>query len=172
MEEKEKTLGADGRLFSERDTVGKISSKLLSKHDSMDSVIDVQRKSQEEYLTNLIECINNHKEVFPGDFYVIVITKNERLMPNVFRSYFLARISCPTPDYDQSVFKYYRDDEHAEHIWTIPSKDACHYLQEHANYIVPAERGLLECVLGFVDGSLLKLSKQLNGEEPDTPFIA
>jgi hypothetical protein len=172
-EKKEKdVLGVDGRLHSERDTVGKISSDLLQKHDTSDTVIDLQRKMQEEYIKNLIECIDNHKTVFHSDFFVIVITKNEKLMPNVFRSYFLARLSCPSPEYDQSVFKYFRADERAEHIWTVPSKDACYHLREHANYVVPAERGLLEYVQRFFDGSLLKLSKQLNGEQADTPFIA
>lgn len=172
MKEKEKKLDASGRLYTERDTVGKISSDLLIKNDGLDSVIDVQRKSQEDYLNNLIECINNHKEVFPSDFFVVVITKNEKLMPNVFRSYFLARISCPSPEYDQSVFKYYRDDERAEHIWTVPSKDACYYLKENVNYVIPEERELMYNACRFLDGSLLTLSKQLNGEQADTPFIA
>jgi hypothetical protein len=127
---------------------------------------------QEDYLNNLIDCINNHKVVFPNDFYIIVITKNERLMPNVFRSYFLGRISCPTPEFDQSVFRYYKDGDRAEHVWTVPSQDACYYLQENANYIIPEERELLGYAMRFLDGSLLKLSKQLNGEEPDTPYIA
>lgn len=155
-----------------RDTVGKISSELLQKDMGPQTIIDMQRKIQEDYLSHLVECINNHKTIFTDDFFVIVITKNERLMPNVFRSYFLARISCPSPEYDQTVFKYYKNDEKVEHIWTVPSKYACYHLKDNAQYIIPEERELLHFALRFLDGSLLKLSKQLNGEEPDTPFIA
>jgi len=172
MKEKKEKLGLDGRLHSERDTVGKISSDLSQKNMGSQNIIDLQREMQEDYLKHLIECIDNHKHIFLSDFYVIVITKNEKLMPNVFRSYFLARLSCPSPEYDQSVFKYFRDDERAEHIWTVPSRDACYHLKDNANYVVPAERGLLEYVQRFFDGSLLTLSKQLNGEQADTPFIA
>ena len=172
IKKEKELLGADGRLHSDRETVGKISSDLSQKDMGSQNIVDLQRKMQEEYLQNLIECINNHKSIFPGDFFIIVITKNEKLMPNVFRSYFLARMSCPSPEYDQSVFRYFKDGEHAEHIWTVPSKDACYHLKENANYIVPAERGLLEYVQRFFDGSLLTLSKQINGEEADTPFIA
>lgn len=172
MKEKKIILNPDGRTQSDRETVGKISSDLIQKDMGAQTVVDMQRKMQEEYLQHLVECIDNHKNIFPGDFYVVVITKNEKLMPNVMRSYFLARISCPTPEYDQSVYKYFKNDERAEHIWTVPCRDACYYLKDNANYIIPAERGLLEHVMKFLDGSLLTLSKQLNGEEADTPFIA
>lgn len=154
-----------------RETVGKVSSDLLQKDMGPQTVVDMQREMQKDYLKNLVDCINNHKNVFPSDFFIVVISKNERLMPNVFRGYFLARLSCPTPEYDQTVFKYNKDAEYVEHIWTIPSQDACNYLHENAKYVVTEEQELLQYVLRFLDGSLLKLSKQLNGEEPDTPFI-
>lgn len=155
-----------------RETVGKVSSELLQKDMGPQNVVDMQREMQKDYINHLIECINTHKNIFVSDFYVVVISKNERLMQNVFRSYFLARLTCPTPEYDQSVFKYYKDSEHVEHVWTVPSQDSCYYLRDNAQYVVPEERELFGYVMRFLDGSLLTLSKQLNGEEPDTPFIA
>jgi len=55
-------------------------------------------------------------------FYVCVITKKERLMDNVLRNYFLARSTCPTPQYDQTVYKYHRDSGAIQFLWVLPSK--------------------------------------------------
>lgn len=157
---------------TKRDTVGKISSELLQKNDGPQSVIDMQRAMQEDYLDHLKQCIETHKNKFPGDFYVVVITKNEKLMPNVFRNYFSARISCPTPEYDQSVFKYFAQTEHVEYLWTVPSKDACIHLKENAQYVVKEEQQLLKFAVQFLDGTLDNVAKHLNGESIDSILLA
>jgi hypothetical protein len=155
-----------------RETVGKVSSDLLQKEQTSQSPIELQRAMQEEYVDYLINCVQDHRKIFEGDFFVIVITKNEKLMPNVFRNYFFARTSCPTPEYDQTVFKYASAEEQIQYLWTIPSKDACIHLRDNALQVVPEERELLKFVLQFGDGTLYKLSKQLNGEiELETPKI-
>ncbi len=154
-----------------RDTVGKISTDLLSKPVETRSPIELQRAMQEEYIKNLCDCVEANKNEFFGNFFIIVITKNERLMPNVFRNYFYARQTCPTPDYDQSVFKYNREAESIEFIWVIPSQDASHHLKQNANYVVPEEQDLLRFVLAFADGTLYKLAKKLNGEKDDSIIL-
>lgn len=153
-------------------TVGEHSVELAQKKQEKISIIEQQEAMQEDYLANLIECVQEHKKSFPGDFYVVVITKNEKLMPNVFRNYFTARQSCPTPNYDQTVFRYIRAAEEIEYIWTIPSREASHHLKNNALQVHPSEKELLNMVLAFADGSLYKLSKQLNGERDDSPLIA
>lgn len=154
-----------------RETVGKISTDLLKKTPDTQSPIELEREMQKEYMDNLIACINDHKKIFDKDFYVVVITKRERLMQNVFRNYFMARLSCPTPDYDQSVYKYDHKNEELSYIWTIPSRDTAYYLREHAMEVAPEENQLLNFVLEFADGTLYKLAKKLNGEALDSPLI-
>ncbi len=154
-----------------RETVGKISSELLQKTPESRDPIELQRAMQSEYIHELKECITSHIKLFDDDFYIVVITKNEKLMPNVFRNYFSARLSCPTPDYDQAVFKYFKQTEHAQFLWVIPSKDACCHLRDNASHIVPEEQELLKYVLQFFDGSLLKLAKKMNNEEIDSILV-
>lgn len=157
--------------MKKKETVGKIARDLMEKKPESRDPIEIQKAMQEEYLKELINCVEAHKNVFPSDFFIVVITKNEKLMPNVFRNYFYARQSCPTPDYDQSVFVYKRADDAIEYIWTIPSKDACHHLKDNALLVVPEERPLLKFVLEFADGTLYKLCKKLNNEEEQSPLI-
>jgi len=163
----------EGELMTKkRETLGKISSDLLQKQPEERSVVELERSMQEDYLDHLKECVATHAKIFPDNFYIVVITKNEKLMPNVFRNYFSARLSCPTPEYDQSVFKYIKESEHVEYLWTVPSKDACIHLKENAQYVVKEEQELLRFVLHFLDGTLLNVSKHLNGESIDSILLA
>lgn len=103
----------------ERKTVGKISQELLLKPDRKQGVIDTQREMNKEFIPGLEECVRRHKH-WDKPFYVVVINKRERLMVNVIRQYFLARKTLPTPDYDQSVFKYTPATGDLEFLWVVP----------------------------------------------------
>ena len=117
-----------------------------------------------DYEKNIFECVTTHKKVFFTDFYIVVLTKKERLMKNVIRNYFLARHSCPTPDYGQTVYRYNRKKDIINFMWVIPSKDSCYLLKDNALEVVPEERELLKYVLDFADGTLMKWAKKLNNE--------
>lgn len=151
-----------------KQTVGAQVEPLLQKEPDSRDPIELQREMQKDYHDNLIQCINDFKKNNRGDFFVVVLTKNEKLMPNVFRNYFFARRTCPTPNYDQSVFLYRSDLEMAEYIWTIPSQDACMHLRYNAHLVAPEERQLLGFVLDFADGTLYELCKKLNKEQKDS----
>lgn len=155
-----------------RETIGKLSSDLIIKSPDTRSPIEQMRENLSEYESNIWQCVERYKKQFPGNFYVVVITKNERLMPNVFRNYFTARLSCPTPDYDQTVYIYRRSDESLEFLWVIPSRDASIYLKNNALYVEESERNLLKFVLEFADGTLFKLAKKLNGEKEESVELA
>lgn len=154
-----------------RPSIGESVSQLLSTTPDSCDPIEIQRTMQKEYLDNLLHCTSEHRKKVLSDFFVVVITKNEKLLPNVFRNYFFARNSCPTPDYDQSVFKFCADTEDLAFLWSIPSMDACIHLRENAVLVAPEERELLACVLNFADGTLYKLAKQLNREQIDSGLL-
>jgi len=148
-----------------KETIGKVAvDGMLKDHDTR-SVVELEQEMQKEYMNELLNCIDAHYNKWTTDFYVSVITKREVILHNVLRNYFTARLSCPTPTFDQSVFKYHRQDGKVEYLWTVPSEDACIHMKENALAIVDEERPLFNFVLQFSDGTLLKLAKKLNGEE-------
>lgn len=151
-----------------RETVGKISSDLLKKIPVTNDPIEIERAMHSEYVKNIIDCINDAPASFGNDLFIVVITKKEPLMPNVLRNYFLARTTCPTPDYDQTVYTYQKDADDLRFLWVIPSKDACLYLKDNALSVSAEEKQLLRFVLDFADGTLYKLAKKLNGETKDS----
>ncbi len=154
-----------------RDTVGKLSSELLIKQvDDTHSAYDQMQEQLTEFEREFYACIETHEKIFPIDFYVVVLTKRERLMPNVFRNYFLARLTCPTPDYDQSVY-HYKPPDTIKYLWTIPDKTSCEIFRDDPLNVPSQERELLNNVLDFYSGDLLRRAKRLNGERPESPFI-
>lgn len=152
-------------------TVGAHSLELSQKTPESVDPIELERAMQEDYIKNIGEAVDAGIKQWTTDFYIVVITKNEKLMTNVFRNYFTARQSCPTPEYDQSVFKYKATAGTVEYIWTVPSKDSVIHLIKNSHEVVNAEKELLMMCRKFVDGSLFLLSKKLNGEQDDSTFL-
>lgn len=148
-----------------RETVGKLSSDLSLKQPETRSPIEQMRENLTDYDKNLHECIAAGKKVYPGDFFIEVITKQEPLMPNVIRNYFLHRYSCSTPNYDQIMYKYTLENDQITFLWVIPSRAICHLLLEHRLEVPVEEYGLLDFVLQFERGDLFRMCKTLNGEE-------
>lgn len=152
--------------MTERKTVGQVATELAAQQDRPVSPVEQMYENLSEYERNVAQCIDTHKKIFPGDFYVIVVTKKERLMPNVLRNYFFARLSCPTPDYDQTVYRYRRTEDQIEFLWVIPSQDTCYLMLENKQQVAPAEYALLNYVVKFYDRTLFKLAQSLNNEVP------
>ncbi len=149
----------------ERDTVGKLSSELLPHQiDDKHTPEDQMRESLTDYEKNIEEAVQRGLLEFAHDFYIVVITKKERLMQNVIRNYFGIRKSCPTPEYDQAVYKYNRHSDVLEFLWVLPSKDTCMAFRACPTWAPLEEQELLKFVLDFYDGTLLTLVKKLNNE--------
>ena len=85
-------------------------------------------------------------------------------MKNVIRNYFIHRKTCPTPTYDNVVYRYNFKDEFIELLWVLPSRDTYNMMLNRAVEIPKEQHELLQYVLDDHDGTLLHICKQLNGE--------
>lgn len=159
------------KIVKTKSTVGKIATDLQKQQPQKIKVLDQAAEMKKDYMNNLFEAVDRGCKLYDTDFFIHVETKQEPLLPNVFRDYFILLKNCPTPNYDQSVFKYNRQAGQIEYIWTIPDRDTCHHLKMHATEVVPEERQLLYYVLKYTDGTLFKLMKKLNGEKLETPEL-
>lgn len=177
------------RIMKKRETVGKIAQDILNKTPETLDPIELQQEMQKEYIDNLIfavehakkraDCSTFHEnkpcdilEARLGDFYIIVITKKERLLQNVVRNYFFTRDACPTPDYDQAVYRYNSHDDSIEFVWVIPDKETCLMMLDNKMHIPPEQGQLLQFILDFKDGTLFMKAKKLNGEEVESSLLA
>ena len=146
-------------------TVGAAAVELQTKASAeTHSIIDQTQEQISKYHDNLIQCVHDHKSKFMDNFYVVVLTKKERLLENVVRNYFFARKTCPTPDYDQAVYFYDYKTEDLSFIWVIPDRETCNLLIKNMSQVAPEEQELLQYVIDFASGKLMWLAKQRNGE--------
>ena len=172
MEEKKIVL-VDSTV-DKKETVGKIATDLQAKDDGYQiNAIDQAAENTKDYLKNLYEAVDRGILKYPNeDFYIHVETKKEKLLENVLRNYFIVKHDCPTPNYDQSVFKYIYKAGDLVFMWVIPDRGTCFYFKENWKEIPAEEKDLLNFIRMFDDGTLLKLAKRMNGEKDDSPELA
>lgn len=162
-------------------TVGSIASELQTKNTHSFDARELQRATEQEYLDNLIWAVQHAQKkvscdhlpdhqsckdrtAFSDSFFIAALLKKEKLLSNVIRNYFVPTKDCPTPTYDQTIYRYDHHKESIEFLWVIPDQETCEIFHFNKNIIVPSEQGLLANVLAFYDGTLLKKCKELNGE--------
>jgi exoribonuclease II len=146
-------------------SVGTISHELSFKDPGNHTVAEQGKEQLKDYLPNLLDVARKGKASMPSkDFYIVVLTKRERLMQNVIRHYYFTRLSCPTPDYDQAVYSYNHNKDEIEFLWVVPDPITIRYFMENAFDIPPEDRCLLKYIAEFNDGTLDKLARRLNGE--------
>jgi hypothetical protein len=158
-------------MVKERETVGKIASELMVKPVESETPFEQMSEQLSDWDKNIFECVERCKKYYAGDFYVVVITKKEKLMNNVIRNYFLGTIACPTPTWDQTVFAFNRSDESIDFLWTVPDKATCLVFSQYRTMVHPSEHQLLKFVLDFEDGTLLDIARKRNGETETPPVI-
>jgi hypothetical protein len=158
-------------MTEKKKTVGAIASELQQKAPESLDPIELQREMQKDYIDNLMIAVDRGLLTMKHDFYVVVIVKKEKLLENVLRNYFAERSTCPTPENDQSVYKYHYDSGNLEYLWTVPDRETCEVFLRNVHIIVPEEQLLLEFVLNFYNGELMRLCRKLNGENIETGIV-
>jgi len=157
--------------IADRPTVGKVATDAAAGPDERINSVELQEAihkgntSDDSYESQIDQALERGKKAHEGEFYLVVLFKKERLLQNVVRQYFFTRISCPTPEFDQTVYRYHPKSDQLEFIWTVPDwgtvEKLCHYRadihpdqQELADYAYRFKHGLL-------DRECAKLNKEL-----------
>jgi hypothetical protein len=134
-------------------------------------VMELVREATKDWEKSLLVCVDRGKKSYLGDFFIVILIKNERLFDEVCRLLFFPRISCPTPTYNQTVYKYTRANEQLEFLWVVPDKLTSQFYLENAIEVESDERDLLNFIIDFYSGELDKKAQILNGENPNQERI-
>lgn len=154
----------------------KLAGQIILEHDAQalnfdDDVIQYRRTMEPDIMVHLRSTADNAKDKdgYKGkDFYVVLITITDRVLRQPRLTY-LARKSCPTPVYKQSVWKYKNFTGSLEFLWSIPDAILYYHILKNADkYLNDKETvDLAKFVLLMENGELLKWVKKENGEKID-----
>src|SRR5271156_2125402 len=154
----------------------KLAGQIIHEHDTLamdfeDDITEYRRSMEPDIMDRIYKTVDQtrFKDDYNGkDFYVVLITTADRVLrqPKII---LLARKSCPTPVYKQSVWKWMSQVGQLEFIWSIP--DAIlyyHILRNQSKYMNDKETAdLAKFVILMESGELLEWVKRENGEKID-----
>ena len=152
-------------------TVGAVAADLLQKDQGNHTAHEQMQENLTDYERNVIECAERGLKAYNSDFFIVVLSKKEPLLPNVIRNYFFHRRSCPSPQYDQVAYHYIFDNDALKMLWCIPDKETCEMYRTYTKIVNPAERELLQFILDFFNGGLDRLARKLNKEPGETQYL-
>lgn len=154
----------------------KLAGQQIVEHDGLrldfaDDITEYRRQMEPDIMVRLYDTANKAKntEGYVGkDFYVVLVTTTDRVLrqPKIIT---LARKSCPTPVYKQSVWKYKTFTGALEFLWSIPDMILYyHILHNKDKYFGDKETAdLVKFVILMENGELLDWVKKENGEKID-----
>ena len=136
-------------------TVGEEAVERLTNPDTKQGIVDTEREANKEYMPQIEKCIQEHATL-DKPFYVVVHVKKEQLLENVMRRYFLARMSLPTPQWDQDVWRYDPSTGDLEYLWSLPDENTAKWMAATPLEVPLEQHDLRNFVLNFLDKKLFK----------------
>ena len=152
-------------MDEKKETIGALALKAAATNDGTDKVMEIAEAMAESYPEEIFKAVDRGIAEYPNmDFYIVVLTKRERLMKNVLRNFFLVRLSPPTPAYEQTVYKYDHKKDEVEMVWFVLDKESVYFYIKNRKLVGPEDYDLVKSSMDFVDGTTFAKALKLNGE--------
>lgn len=154
----------------------KKAGQIILEHDQQrldmeDDITEYRRSMEPEIMQMIIKTAENVKDqefYYNEDFYIVLLQTVDPVLKQP-KNIVLARKSCPTPVYKQSVWKYHTLTDHLEFMWSIPDVLLYYHIVHNASkYLQDKEtKELAQFVILMESGELLEWVKKENGEKVD-----
>jgi len=144
-------------------TAGTVAYEHGLKNEQCD-VREAREEALKDVRNKLDATIEKALKKYQGNFYLAIEAKRELLLPNVVRTFIFHRLSCPTPHYDQTAFKYNRSCDEIEFLWSIPRKTTCQRIKMFPLEEMALHKELVNTVFDFYNGLFYRKALELNGE--------
>lgn len=145
----------------QRETVGAMSIKAAQDQNQSDTWETTQQR-EKEILHNLHDFVEKKKVEHRSDFFIMLLSRREKILTNVIRDRLYCLKACPTPNYNQSLWKYHYLDDRLEFLWSVPPKEAVDFLSRYPIEMNDMCADVIKCVFDFIDGTLARKTRELN----------
>jgi hypothetical protein len=156
------TKKAKGETASEKLIAAMETEPIISDDTKLDIAQDMSRCVLEE-LSRAIEV--GQREYKSRDFYIEMYLRQYTTLPgNHVKPVAIVVPLCPTPTHDHIVWKIHGGTGTEEYLWNVPSvKDGLHLIRNQ-KHLTKEDQALFDQLCLFMDGTLRKRAKKLNGE--------
>lgn len=156
----------------------KTMGSILKEHRKKGLVIEDQPmeyvKQMEQPTLENISAVANEMADKPyykdKDFYISINARYEKLL-NEYNQVYFCRLSCPSPDFGQILYKVNHKNKTLEFIWVIPLKNNYKSIVKdlafNLNHINEGQRKLAKFCALMQSGELMKWCKIANNEKFD-----
>jgi len=139
----------------------------------MEEFVDVREKAEARYPlyeSTVLKTIENGKREFNNkDFYVDMVWRQLQDADDV-NFVGVAFEACPTPHYNQTVYKYHHAADELELMWSLPNEEDCLDMYHNRNSVTPDEWPLMKYVMSFYDRSLFAFVNEKEKEDGTRKF--
>lgn len=140
-------------MTKHRKTVGAEALSRLQNPDTTQTIIDTQREIDKEYFSEIEKCVEAHRD-WDTPYYIVVHCKKEKLLENVIRRYFIGRQTLPTPQWDQTVWRFDPKSGDMQFLWVLPDENTAMWLAANPKEIHGDMHELLRFTINFLDKKL------------------
>jgi len=140
-------------MTKHRKTVGEEAVKRMLNPDSSQGIVDTQREMDKEYFNEIEKCVEAHKS-WDTPYYIVVHCKKEKLLENVIRRYFIGRQTLPTPQWDQTVWRYTPMTGDMQFLWVLPDENTAKWFAGNPQEVQQEHAELLWFVTEFLNKRL------------------
>ena len=157
-------------MEEKKKSYGQISRETLENNTFDDNVIEYRRKMEPGVMKDIWGVIiqaKSHLLYANRDFYIVATISPVQLADNQPLWKIWARRSCPTPVYNQNVWKYHHKSASLEYLWTIPHRGTYYFLLKNYNKLSKEEKWAADFCSAMESGALLQWVIKENGEKAD-----
>ncbi len=159
-----KLLDATSRIEEKRKPLSEVSLKQSQNDNGTDDLMEIAESRATTFEQCVYETLDRGRKTYPNrDFYIYINHKREQALHKVIRNLYGIRLTCPNPNYEQTVYKFHVKDERLEFIWSVPNRDICKFMYENRTLVSPGDYDVLRTVIDFRDGELYKKALMLDG---------
>ncbi len=133
----------------------------------MVNVGEYRKELEGEYENGVRRAIDRGKTRFDGNFYVELVNtiKRKYRKHGEIHPFFYDRKSCPTPMFDQVVYKYDSKKDTLDMLWCLPNKEESLNYYHNKDRVPVSEYSLLQQVMDYFDGSIFALVDRMEIED-------
>lgn len=145
-----------------RPTVGAIVEEAQTMESPSTDARELQQGMASNKMEPIFTALERGLKMFSANIIYVVLIRIFDKPSKTIRNKYMPTTICPTPTFNQAVFRYDRTDGKFELLWTLPGMEICNYFLRNEQHLDKQQKELLKFVHDFKNGSLDRMQYECN----------